>query len=140
MLSGASDTAVEVLTEFGELLGVAFQLSDDLLDVAGRRAESGKNQGTDLREGVRTLPVLYALQSDDPADGRLHELLLGDLSSDEALEEALDLLREHSAMERARDSLRSWADRARAVLEPLPPSPARSALEALTHFMVARTG
>jgi|SRR4051794_27357648 len=140
MLSGASDTAVDVLTSFGELLGVAFQLSDDLLDVAGRRAESGKNQGTDLREGVRTLPVLYALESDDPADARLHELLLGDLSSDEALEEALDLLREHSAMDRARDSLRSWADRARAVLDPLPPSPARSALEELTHFVVARTG
>jgi heptaprenyl diphosphate synthase len=56
------------------------------------------------------------------------------------LAEALELLRKHSAMDRARDSLRSCADRARAVLEPLPPSPARSALEALTHFVVARTG
>ena len=140
MLSGASDTAVDVLTQFGELFGVAFQLSDDLLDVEGRRAESGKNPGTDLREGIRTLPVLYALESEDPADARLHELLLGDLSSDEALTEALALLRVHPAMERARASLRSWADRARAVLEPLPPSAARTALETLTHFVVARTG
>ena len=140
MLAGASETAVEVLAAFGALFGVAFQLSDDLLDVAGRRAESGKNQGTDLREGIRTLPVLYALESDDPADARLHELLLGDLSSDEALAEALELLNKHSAMDRARESLRSWANRARDVLEPLPQSPARSALEALTHFVVARTG
>ena len=84
MFSGASPEVVEAMTGYGERLGVAFQLADDLIDIASEAGESGKTPGTDLREGVPTLPVLLALRSGDPADARLHELLRADLRHDDA--------------------------------------------------------
>ena len=63
------------LTAFGEEVGVAFQLSDDLLDIVSEGGASGKSPGTDLREGIATLPVLFALAGDDPAEARLRELV-----------------------------------------------------------------
>jgi heptaprenyl diphosphate synthase len=140
MLAGCPPDTVDLVTRFGEQIGMAFQLSDDLLDVEGAPAESGKHPGTDLLEGVRTLPVLYALDSDDPGGERLRTLLRDDLRRSGGLDEALTLLRDDPAMRRARASLRAWADDARATLSPLPPSPARRALEALCHLVVTRTG
>ena len=67
------------MREFGERLGVAFQLADDLIDIESEADETGKTPGTDLREGKRTLPVIHVLASTDPADARLRELLTGDL-------------------------------------------------------------
>ena len=139
MLSGASDEVVDVMTRFGERFGVAFQLADDLLDVASESGQSGKTPGTDLREGVRTLPVLHALRSTDPGDARLHELLTGDLDDDARHAEALALLRAHPAMEAARADLQRWVDDARASLAPLPDVPAKQALEALCDLMLTRT-
>jgi heptaprenyl diphosphate synthase len=139
MLSGADDQTREILARFGQSFGVAFQMSDDLLDVVGRADESGKTPGTDLREGIKTLPVLYALESTDPADARLQELLSGELTSEDAVSETLGLLRVHPAMDRARGELDSWASDARTALEPLPSSAARAALMGLTEFVVART-
>src|SRR3954451_7872675 len=80
MLSGADETAIEVLTRFGERIGVAFQLSDDLLDVTAESAASGKTPGTDLREGVPTLPVLLLRRRPDPSDAELLAALGGDLA------------------------------------------------------------
>jgi len=140
MLSGADDATVDVLTRFGERVGVAFQLADDLLDVASDSAESGKTPGTDLREGVATLPVLHARRSADPADRHLLDLLAGDLTDDHRHTEALALLRAHPAMAAARADLHRWADDARRVLEPLPDTPARAALEALCDATISRTG
>jgi len=140
LLAGCDDATMDVLTRFGDRIGVAFQLSDDLLDVASDSAESGKTPGTDLREGVPTLPVLHARASDDPADARLRELLAGDLTDDGRHAEALALLRTHPAMERARADLQRWADEARQVLAPLPDIPARQLLEGLCDIVVTRTG
>ncbi|NHC44119.1 polyprenyl synthetase family protein [Motilibacter aurantiacus] len=140
--SGAPAGVDDVLTTYGELIGVAFQLSDDLLDVAGESGLSGKALGTDLREGVPTLPVLHARRLADvrdPADARLIELLDGDLSSDAALAEALGLLRAHPAVDAAQADLRRWAERARATLAPLPDVPAKAALEALCDVVVDRS-
>jgi heptaprenyl diphosphate synthase len=140
MFAGAAEEATEAVRRYGETIGVAFQLSDDLLDVAAEHAASGKTPGTDLREGVPTLPVLYALRSDDPAEERLRELLSGPLTDDDRHAEALRLLRVSSAMERARETLASHARHARSLLDPLPDAPARDALELLTEFVVVRTG
>lgn len=140
MLSGAPGPIVETVTRFGERFGVAFQLSDDLLDVASTSHQSGKTPGLDLREGVRTLPVLHALGSTDPADRRLRELLDGDLRADDTLAEALDLLRAHPAMVNTRETLERWAAEARAALLPLPPGPARVSFEQLCDYVVDRTG
>jgi heptaprenyl diphosphate synthase len=139
MLSGAGEMVIDVLTRYGERIGVAFQLSDDLLDVASESVQSGKMPGTDLREGIATLPVLHARSSGDPADARLVELLDGDLNDDARHTEALQLLRVHPAMTAARVELRRWADDARSVLEPLPDVPAKDALAALCDYVVART-
>jgi heptaprenyl diphosphate synthase len=140
MFSGCSPQVVETMREFGERLGVAFQLADDLIDIASDADATGKTPGTDLREGKRTLPVLHALASTDPADARLQELLLGDLADDDLLAEALTLLRAHPAMERARAHTEAVARQAQDVLDPLPPSEARDALYALATGVVTRAG
>ncbi len=103
-------------------------------------SDSGKTPGTDLREGVATLPMLHAARSGEPGDARLRELLGGDLSDDGRHGEALGLLRAHPAMETSRAELREWAEQARTVLEPLPDIPAKAALDALCDIVVDRTG
>jgi heptaprenyl diphosphate synthase len=138
--AGADAGTVDVVTRFGERIGLAFQLSDDVIDVASDTVDSGKTPGTDLREGVPTLPALFALRSTDPADARLRHLLSRPLVEDGEVAEALRLLRAHPAMDEARDEVRRWADDARAALAPLPPSPARAALAALCDAVVERTG
>jgi len=143
MFGGAPVAYTEALAAFGETVGVAFQLSDDLLDIASESGQSGKTPGTDLREGVPTLPVLYALASDD-ADAaalRLREILAAGPVTDEALHaEALGLLRESPALKRARETVRSYTEDARARLAPLPECPAKEALESLCDFIADRTG
>lgn len=140
MFGGCSPEVVEVMRQYGEKLGVAFQLADDLIDIASDADETGKTPGTDLREGKATLPVLYALASQDPADARLHELLGTDLADDSSLAEALALLRAHPAMEQARVATEAVAQEARDLLSGLPDSDARRALDALAVGVVNRTG
>ncbi|KAB1914719.1 MULTISPECIES: polyprenyl synthetase family protein [unclassified Micromonospora] len=142
MFGGASAEHIEALAGYGEVIGVAFQLSDDLLDIASESVQSGKTPGTDLREGVPTLPVLYALASDDSdaASVRLREILAtGPLVDDALHAEALGLLRESPALKRARETVRSYAEDARARLAPLPEGPARRALESLCDYIADRT-
>jgi heptaprenyl diphosphate synthase len=142
MFSGAPVEYVEPLARYGETMGMAFQLSDDLIDIASESEQSGKTPGTDLREGVATLPVLYALAAGerDAASTRLRELLAdGPLTDDDRHAEALTLLRESAAMKRARETIVGYADRARAELAPLPDTPARQALESLCDFIADRT-
>lgn len=138
MFGGCSPEVVEVMREFGERLGVAFQLADDLIDISSDAQTLGKTPGTDLREGKRTLPVLHALASTEAADDRLKSLLVGDLSADEALAEALGLLRAHPAMAAARAETYAVADRAQSVLDALPDSDAKTALRALAAGVVSR--
>ncbi|MDF5754977.1 polyprenyl synthetase family protein [Spongiactinospora sp. TRM90649] len=139
LLSGASPRVVERVAGACEAIGVAWQLGDDLLDVAASSGESGKTPGTDLREGIRTLPVLYVLASDDPADAPLRDLLSGPVP-EERVAEALESLRAHRAMRQARDELNRWAERARADLAELPDIPAREAFMSLCDYVVARSG
>ncbi|HEX5540050.1 MAG TPA: polyprenyl synthetase family protein [Micromonospora sp.] len=143
MFGGAAADHVEALARYGETIGVAFQLSDDLLDIASESVQSGKTPGTDLREGIPTLPVLYALGTGD-TDGaslRLREILsAGPVVDDTLHAEALSLLRESPALKRARETTRRYADEARAHLAPLPVCPARRALESLCDFIADRTG
>ncbi|WP_329106510.1 polyprenyl synthetase family protein [Micromonospora sp. NBC_01699] len=142
MFGGATPAHTEALAGYGETIGIAFQLSDDLLDIASESVQSGKTPGTDLREGVPTLPVLYALASDDDdaASVRLREILsAGPVTDDTLHAEALGLLRESPALKRARETVRSYAEDAREQLAPLPNSSARLALESLCDFIADRT-
>ena len=140
MFSGAPPEVVARVTGACQAIGVAFQLSDDILDVTSDSAETGKAPGTDLREGVRSLPVLHALRAADPAGGRLRQLLTSaDLTDPVLHAEALALLRAHPAMAAARADLREWADTASEQVAGLPDVPARAAFEAMCDYVVRRT-
>ena len=160
MFAGAPADVVARITAASHDLGVAFQLSDDILDVASESAQSGKAPGTDLREGVRSLPVLHALAPSAPGspvagslvtgppvagssvagDARLRELLSRDgLTDDSEHAEALALLRAHPAMDAARADLRHWSDAARTEIAGLPDIPARRAFEIMCDFVMERT-
>ena len=150
MFSGCPPETVDIMTRYGERLGIAFQLADDLLDISSASGDSGKEPGTDLREGVATLPVLLVLQSKDPADDRLKELLGAgsDLRADALHAEALGLLRAHPAMDEARERTNAVALEAKELLAPLASrlpahSPAHdsvTALSALVEGVVNRAG
>jgi heptaprenyl diphosphate synthase len=139
LLSGAPAPVVDQLTRFGEVIGLAFQLADDVLDIAGDPEQSGKVSGTDLREGVPTLPTLYALASTDPESARLRELLSAPITEDALVAETIEALRAHEAMDQARATARRYADEARELLATLPDIPARAALYALCDLVHSRT-
>jgi heptaprenyl diphosphate synthase len=142
MFSGLSEEKTDLIADACMRIGVAWQLSDDVLDVASTSLQSGKEPGTDLRQGVRTLPVFYALRdtSQDASQVRLRELLtLDDLADQELHSEALGLLRESPALEEARETVRSWIGGATALLAKLPDVPARAAFESLCDFVITRT-
>jgi geranylgeranyl pyrophosphate synthase len=111
MLSGVDAAGVEAAAAYGFEVGMAFQLSDDLIDLLADEEVSGKIPGTDLREGVRTLPVLYALEDEAAAGGdELARLLDGELS-DADIVRALELLRASDGLERARAEAESASTR-----------------------------
>jgi heptaprenyl diphosphate synthase len=142
MFSGVPDEMTDLIADACLRIGIAWQLSDDVLDVASTSSQSGKEPGTDLRQGVRTLPVLYALRGDPatPQASRLRALLTAEDLTDPALHaEALSLLRESQALEEARDTVRSWIDGATGLLAQLPDIPARTAFESLCDFVITRT-
>jgi heptaprenyl diphosphate synthase len=136
---GADRDVEEALTAYGDIVGTAFQLSDDILDIASDSAESGKTPGTDLREGVPTLPVLMARASARAEDARLLELLDSDLEDDDLHAEALGLLRYHPAMAEARAYVVARAQEAKALLTALPAGPVREALENFADHVAHRS-
>ena len=142
MFSGLSEEKTDLIADACMRIGVAWQLSDDVLDVASTSLQSGKEPGTDLRQGVRTLPVFYALRStsQEPSQVRLRVLLSrDDLADQELHSEALELLRQSPALEEARETVRTWIGGATALLAKLPDVPARAAFESLCDFVVTRT-
>jgi heptaprenyl diphosphate synthase len=136
---GASSEVEEALTAYGDIVGSAFQLSDDILDVASDSVESGKTPGTDLREGVPTLPVLMAGASSRPEDARLLQLFESDLSDDTLHAEALGLLRAHPSMDEARAYVVARAAEAKARLSVLPEGSVRTALESFADVVATRS-
>jgi heptaprenyl diphosphate synthase len=148
LFSGAPAEVAARIAAACEQIGVAWQLSDDVIDIASNSAQSGKTTGTDLRQGVRTLPVLYALRSvaasgpvQSTADGRLRWLLdEADLTDEALLNEALTLLRGHHAMKESRADVLHWLLGARNEIMALPDTPARAAFLGLCDFVEKRTG
>ena len=140
MMAGAEEPTIDTLSRFGEAIGVAFQLADDIVDITSDAEQSGKLPGTDLREGVPTLATLIAQASDQSGDDALVAFLSGPIPNDADHAQALRLLRAHPALEDARDEARRWAGDARRILEPLPAGDAKLALEALCDYVVNRTG
>jgi heptaprenyl diphosphate synthase len=133
LFSGADESLREPVRKYGEAIGVAFQLIDDVIDIHSDGQVSGKTPGTDLRAGVSTLPVLYLRQDakSDSESAKLVEIIEAGLEDDAVLNKVIEQLREHPATERAFQEAKRWADQAIAALADLPAGPVR---EALTNF------
>ncbi|PRQ10651.1 geranylgeranyl pyrophosphate synthase [Corynebacterium sp. 13CS0277] len=138
--SGASEEHTRALQSFGNNIGMVFQIVDDIIDIFSSPEESGKVPGTDLREGVFTLPVLYALQEDTPVGEQLRGLLTGPIDNDADVARALDLLERSTGREKALADVRHYLDAAEHDLAQLPDGPATTALLDLARFTVARVG
>jgi len=138
LLSGATPEVVEVLTKFGEKIGVAFQVADDLLDVASSQTASGKTPGTDLKEGIPTLVTLYVIAANEPSDKDLISKLSGPIS-DEDLPKVILQLRNHKALKQVQEYLTKVANDANGLLIDLPEGPAKQALVNLTFALVNRS-
>ncbi len=140
-LAGAEEATIQTMVRYGELVGVAFQLADDVIDITATHQASGKTPGTDLREGVPTLPSILVRQSARDGDEearRVVELMDRDLSSDQALTEAVEALSAHRVTRMAWDIAYRWADDAVETLAPLPNSTVKSALASFAQAVVHR--
>lgn len=136
-----SDVECEAVSEFGEKVGVAFQLADDVIDIMSDHEVTGKTPGTDLREGVETMPII--LLKEARAAGRIDEdgakiLSLLETRSEQDVDEAVRLLRSHPVMTEVSDLARGWSDDAVAALDPLPDGDVKNGLVAFASLMVDR--
>ena len=138
LLSGASTQTVEALTKFGEKIGVAFQVADDLLDISSDETASGKTPGTDLKEGVPTLVTLYVIAANNPADKELIAKLNGPIPESD-LPGVITQLRSHKALTEVKDYLANVANEANGLLADLPEGVAKEALKNLTFALVNRS-
>jgi heptaprenyl diphosphate synthase len=139
LLSGANRETVETLTKFGEQIGIAFQLADDVIDIASESSQSGKTPGTDLREGVPTLVTLNVMASNKAEDAELKELLSAPIHDEVVVQQVLRALRTHDGLQQARQQLGNVAKDARTALGPLPLNSATSALFSLCDAVVDRS-
>ena len=139
MLSEATPERTDILEAFGDALGMAYQLSDDIMDITASQMELGKEPGVDLKEGVYTLPVLHALAHDERGEELAR--ILGQGSPDgELLDRALEIVRDGGSIDHARAAVTDEVARATALAERLPAGPARHALIQLARFLAARCG
>ncbi|MFM8944711.1 MAG: polyprenyl synthetase family protein [Actinomycetota bacterium] len=138
MVSDAPREHLDVLEAFGEALGMAFQLSDDIMDLTASEAELGKEPGVDLKEGVFTLPVLVALQGEHGEE--LASLLTGGPLEGARMARALELVRAPDSLGPAREAVRREVDRAVALARRLPAGAATESFEQLARFLAARCG
>ena len=139
MVSGASADITDTVTVFGEKIGVAFQLADDIIDIASESNQSGKTPGTDLREGVPTLVTLNVMKSSDPADSDLKRLLAAPIEDEPTVQQVLVSLRTHKALDESREQLNQIAKQARGALGPLPINDATGALMSLCDAVIDRS-
>ncbi|MCI9889553.1 polyprenyl synthetase family protein [Micrococcales bacterium 31B] len=141
--AGCSNDVIEAVTAYGEKVGVAFQLADDVIDILSDAETTGKTPGTDLREGVPTMPVLLlrsylAGHPDDEVAADLVGRLDGDLSDDAVLAQVVRDLGAHQCTEDAHRLAQEWADAAKAELRVLKEHPVRTALENFADAVVTR--
>ncbi|QUR66311.1 nonaprenyl/(2E,6E)-farnesyl/geranylgeranyl diphosphat synthase [Mycobacterium spongiae] len=140
MFSGADSDQIERLSRLGGIVGTAFQIADDIIDIDSDSDESGKLPGTDVREGVHTLPMLYALAEPGADSARLRVLLAGPVHDESDVHEALTLLRASPGMAKAKDVVAQYAAEARRELALLPDGAGQRALAALVDYTVKRHG
>ena len=138
VIAKASAAEEQALRDYGDALGIAFQIVDDLLDIEGTQA-IGKNRGDDLREGKLTLPVIRAIAaaSEEERAFWTRSLVRGDVGDDD-VEHARAIMERHGTLDGARAEARAWVARAKDALAGLPDHPLRTTLVDLADYVVAR--
>jgi heptaprenyl diphosphate synthase len=139
MLSDARPEHTDTIERFGNALGMAFQLSDDIMDITASQLELGKEPGSDMRMGVYTAPVLHALAHGDRRE-ELARLLQHGPPDGEPLDRALEIIRSDGSIEHAREAVTAEVVRAKTLARSLPEGRARSALIQLAAFLAVRCG
>lgn len=140
IVSQASDEEINLLYEYGLNLGIAFQIIDDILDYTEDQATIGKPAGNDLRQGMVTLPLIYALQ-EQPRNGHyqaVHGLLNGSQQREEDFRSVINWVVGGAGVERSQADAQVYANKARAALYHFPPSQDRQVLDDLIDFVVSR--
>lgn len=139
IVAGAEDSHVQALFDYGDALGVAFQIVDDLLDYLGETAATGKNVGDDFRERKVTLPVIKAVANATPDERAFWERTIEKgQQADGDLEEALRLMAKYGTLDATREDANAWAGKARAAIMKLPAHPIRDMLHDLADYVVDR--
>jgi octaprenyl-diphosphate synthase len=139
VIAGAPEPQLQALYDYGDALGIAFQIVDDLLDYGGTTAVIGKNTGDDFRERKLTLPVIKAVAAADAEERAFWVRVIEKGKQEEGdLDHAMTLLKRHGALEATRTAALGWAARAKAALEPLPESELKTLLGDLADYVVAR--
>jgi geranylgeranyl pyrophosphate synthase len=137
MISPAADAVIEQMRQFGFEIGMAFQIVDDILDFTGEQAALGKPIGSDLLNGLVTLPAIYYAES-APDDPDVRSLAEGGWANHERMVRLVGSIRKTDAVGRATQEAARHVDRALAVLNSIEPGPERDALENLARFIIDR--
>jgi heptaprenyl diphosphate synthase component 2 len=135
VLGGLEAQQVEAIRRFGRLLGMSFQIADDVLDYLATEEEVGKPVGNDLKQGTVTLPLMLARQANN---GRLTAVLAKPVLDDADYAEVVRLVRDSSGIDESYAYAKTFGDKARGELAAFPPSAYRDALESLTYYVVGR--
>src|ERR1700736_4188556 len=137
VLGGLDEAQVEAMRRFGRLLGMSFQIADDVLDYLATEQEVGKPVGNDLKQGTVTLPLMLA-RHDPAVDGKLDVILEKATLQDADYAEVVRIVRGSRGIEESYGYAKAFGDKARAELQAFPPSAYRDAFESLTHYVVRR--
>ncbi|MDO5048663.1 MAG: polyprenyl synthetase family protein [Actinomycetaceae bacterium] len=143
-LGGADEEASSAVQLFAERIGVAFQIADDVIDFASDEELTGKSAGTDLVEGVSTMPVLLLRKRaengtlDEDGMQLLRDIDEGDLADDQVLKSVVDRLKSHDVLDETREKARQWGEFALQAIEPLPESAVKQALREYASVAVDR--
>jgi len=139
VIAGAPEPQVQALYTYGDALGIAFQIVDDLLDYGGSTAAIGKNVGDDFRERKLTLPVIKAVAQADATERAFWDRTIAKgRQEDGDLDQALAIMARHGAMQAARADALGWAAQAKAAIAVLPDHPIRAMLHDLADYVVER--
>lgn len=137
ILGGANEASVGALGEFGRQVGMAFQIVDDVLDFVGTPDQIGKPVGSDLRQGLFTLPAIYYVEA-HPDDRDMNALLSGNAGDRDIIPRVVAAVRASGAVDRTLQEARTFASRAQLALARLPDSVHVATLSAISHFIVDR--
>ncbi|MGD0339179.1 MAG: polyprenyl synthetase family protein [Bacteroidota bacterium] len=136
--SGADTTLVHAMREYGENIGMAFQIRDDVLDYIGRKSITGKPTGLDIKEKKLSLPLIHAIQQSQKNEGKRIVRLIKNGASTKEIQSVIDFVQTHGGIEYAMQCARQFGKHAREALASLPPSDAKKSLDAFIDFVIER--